>query len=191
MRRMIRGIIDSVVEGAIKRISLKGFAGEEIGGREYFQHYGFTSRPLAGAECIVIREGNHMVVIASDDRRYRLANEAGEVAIYTDEGDRIHFKRGNEILVQSGNKVAIDAAAEHSATAPVVVINAATSCTLNSPAINLGGDRGGLRRFVDERFAELFALHTHGGVQPGGGVTATPLQTFVLADNCTDTVRGV
>ncbi|MDH5298535.1 MAG: phage baseplate assembly protein, partial [Desulfobulbaceae bacterium] len=115
---MIRGIVDAVVEGAIKRISCKGFTGEDIEDREYFQHYGMTSRPLEGAECVVIREGNHFVVIASDDRRYRLAIESGEVALYTDEGDKIHLKRGKEILVQSGNKVTIDAAATVEGIAP-------------------------------------------------------------------------
>ncbi|MDH5525225.1 MAG: phage baseplate assembly protein [Desulfobulbaceae bacterium] len=191
MRKMIRGIIDTVVEGAIKRISIKGFSGESIDDREYFQHYGYTSRPLNGAECIVIREGNHLVVIASDDRRYRIALEEGEVALYTDEGDKVHLKRGKEILIQSGNKVTVEAANEISGTAPVVTVNAATSCTVNSPAINLGGARAGLRRFVDERFATLFGSHTHGGVQAGSDSSGTPNQSFVQADNCTDTTRGI
>ena len=80
MRRMIRGIIDSIVEGAIKRVSMKGLAGESISSREAFQHYGFTSRALAGAEGILVRDGNHLVLIAEDDRRYRIALAEGEVA---------------------------------------------------------------------------------------------------------------
>ncbi|MDH5298119.1 MAG: phage baseplate assembly protein [Desulfobulbaceae bacterium] len=191
MRRMIRGLIDSVVEGAIKRISSAGFAGETISDREYFQHYGLTSRPLAGAECIVIREGNHLVAIASDDRRYRLAIEEGEVALYTDEGDKIHLKRDKEILVQSGNKVTINAVSTIAGTAPEVIVNASTSCTVNSPAINMGGAREGLRKLVDERFATLFAGHTHKNVQPGTGSSGTPDQAFAVADNCTDTTRAV
>ncbi len=54
---MIRGIIQSVFEGVIKRFTASGRADETITDREYFQHYGFTSRPLAGAEAIIIREG--------------------------------------------------------------------------------------------------------------------------------------
>ncbi len=52
---MIRGIIESGVEGLIKRFSALGRQGESFTSREYFQHYGFTSRPLVGAEAIIIR----------------------------------------------------------------------------------------------------------------------------------------
>ncbi|MCE5281763.1 MAG: phage baseplate assembly protein [Deltaproteobacteria bacterium] len=42
---MIRGIVQTVIEGAIKRSTASGHAGERIADREYFLHYGFTSRP--------------------------------------------------------------------------------------------------------------------------------------------------
>ncbi len=106
---MIRARIKSVVEGAIKRFSAFGRPDEEIEDREYMQHYGFTSRPLADGEMVLIQEGNHIIAIASDDRRYRIALAEGEVAIYTDEGDHIRLKRGKEIFVKSGNKVMVDA----------------------------------------------------------------------------------
>jgi len=111
MIAMVRSIIDSVVEGAIKRISGKGMADESDTNREYFQHYGFTSIPLEGAEAILLRQGNQLIVIASDDRRYRLSVEEGEVALYTDEGDHIHMKRGNEMHVKTG-KLIVDFANE-------------------------------------------------------------------------------
>ena len=106
---MIRAHVKSVIEDAIKRFCASGRPNEEFSSREYFQHYGFTSRPLADAEMIVIREGNHITAVASDDRRYRIAIENGEVAIYSDEGDHIRLKRGNEIYVRTGNKVFVDA----------------------------------------------------------------------------------
>lgn len=71
------------------------------------QEYGFTSNPLPGAEAVVAFLGgsrDHGVVIAVDDRRYRLKSLApGEVAIYTDEGDKIHLKRNRtiEVLTQT------------------------------------------------------------------------------------------
>ncbi len=52
---MIRGIIKSVAEGVIKRFTASGRPDETITNREYFQHYGFSSVPLAGAEAILIR----------------------------------------------------------------------------------------------------------------------------------------
>lgn len=62
---------------------------------------------------------------------------------------------------------------------------------VNSAIINLGGDRGGLRRFIDERLIEIFNNHTHSGVTPGGGNSGTPNQQLSFGNTCTDTVRGV
>ena len=202
---MIRGIVKSVTEGLVKLFSCSGRTGETIDAREYMQHYGFTSRPLAGAEIIIINEGNHYIAVASEDRRYRLAIEDGEVALYTDEGDQVHMKRDNTIHVVCGNKLLAEVAndvevtttlavvtASESAvvntataqvmagtsatvTAPVIAANAATSCTVTSPQINLGGDRSGLRKLIDERIIELFNLHTHtvsGGNATSGGPSA-------------------
>ena len=176
---MIRGIVDSVTEGLIKLFSSSGRTGEVYDDREYFQHYGFTSRPLKGAEIIIINEGNHYLGIASCDRRYRLAVEAGEVALYTDEGDKIHLKRDKTIEVVSGNKLIatvenevdittkvakINASTSCAITSPSVTVNASTSCVVNSPSIILG--QGATRTIVDDRAIAVYNQHTH----PGDGV---------------------
>ncbi len=167
---MIRGRIQQVIEGAIKRFTALGRFAETIADREYFQHYGFTSRPLAGAEAIIIREGNHIVMIASDDRRYRIALEAGEVALYSDEGDKVHLKRGRKIEVVGGEEVTISTKA--------AIVTASTSCQVNSPLINLGGDRGGLRFICDERLITWLLNHTHGGgAAPGQALTVEAVCT--------------
>ena len=101
---MIRAIIKSVVEGVIKRFSATGIPGQSFDDREYLQHYGYTSRPLEGAEAILVREGNHIVMIASDDRRYRIALEAGEVALYDDLEQKVHLTRSG-IEVQSPTQI--------------------------------------------------------------------------------------
>jgi phage gp45-like len=164
---VIRGIVKWVKEGFIKLFSATGRTDESFEQREYFQHYGFTSRPLEGAEIIIIREGNHFLAIASDDRRYRIAMKNGEMAIYTDEGDWIHLKRGNNIHVNCKNKLTadvtnevlvntkkavvnatdevdintkvatIDATTSCTVTSPVCTVNAATSVTITSPAVNV------------------------------------------------------
>ncbi|MCU0919028.1 MAG: phage baseplate assembly protein V [Burkholderiaceae bacterium] len=76
---------------------------------ERFQEYGFTSHPLPGAEAIAAGVGgsrDHVVVLAVDDRRYRLRGLAqGEVAVYTDEGDKIVLRRGGVIEVTAAAKV--------------------------------------------------------------------------------------
>ncbi|MDA8428944.1 MAG: phage baseplate assembly protein [Geobacteraceae bacterium] len=128
---MIRGIVKSVVEGVIKRFSASGRPDETIENREYFQHYGYTSRPKAGAEIIIIREGGHFVAVASDDRRYRIALENGEVALYDDLGQKMHLKRGG-IDVTSPTKI--------TATAPLVEVVATTKVTLTTPLLEVSGD---------------------------------------------------
>ena len=80
---------------------------------ERFQNYGFTSHPHPGAEAVaacVAGSRDHVLVIAVDDRRYRLRSLAqGEVAIYTDEGDKIVLKRGGVIEVTASTRVVLAA----------------------------------------------------------------------------------
>ena len=210
---MIRGIVISVWEGLIKRFSASGRADETIGNREYMQHYGFTSRPLAGAEIIIINEGNHYIGVASDDRRYRLHLEAGECALYTDEGDKIHLKRDKTIEIVSGNKLVatvenevnittkvakvtastsaevtapvatVNAATSCTITSPAVTVNAATSCTINSPSILMGGSSGTMRKLVDERILDWLRNHTH-------AMGIKPQESLTDADVSTSITQG-
>jgi phage gp45-like len=208
---MIRGIVNSVIEGYIKLFSATGRTDESFDWREYFQHYGLTSRPLPGAEIIIIREGNHIIAIGSDDRRYRLAVEEGEVALYTDEGDKIHLKRDKTIHIVSGNKliadianevdintkvakiaattscdvtspvITINAAISCGVTSPAVTINASGSCVINSPSVLLGN--GATRVLADERSIAAYNTHTH----PGGGVPSPQMSN---AAHCTSITKG-
>jgi len=120
---MIWGIVKSVYEGVIKRFSATGRTDETIEDREYVDHYGMTSRPLPGAEVIIINEGNNYVAIASDDRRYRIALEEGEVCLYTDEGDHIRLKRDKEIFIKSGGKLTIEVEDEVTITCPSIKLD--------------------------------------------------------------------
>jgi phage baseplate assembly protein V len=170
---MIRGIIQTVFEGAIKRFTASGRTDETIANREYFQHYGFSSRPLAGGEAIIIREGNHFVMIASDDRRYRIALEEGEVALYTDEGDKIHLKRDKTIEIVCGNKLVATVENEveittkkATVTAPEVIVVASTKVTITTPLVEISG-----------------SLSVGGNITVGGNIGAT--------GNISDSVRSL
>ena len=97
-----RAVLEAVNDsGNMQLIKISVLANENRGDIEYFQDYGFTSVPKAGAEAIILcPQGNreHMVAIKVGDRTFRLKGLAeGEVAMFTDEGDKIHFKRGNII----------------------------------------------------------------------------------------------
>ncbi|GCL64308.1 phage baseplate assembly protein V [Pseudaquabacterium pictum] len=127
---------------------------------ERFQNYGFTSHPLPGAEAVaasVAGNRDHVLVIAVDDRRYRLtALQQGEVAIYTDEGDKIVIKRGGTIEVTAATKVVLD-----------------------TPLVQCTGDvtvAGTVTAGVDV-VADGISLvgHRHGGVDTGVGNTGVPV----------------
>jgi len=137
---MIRGIIQSVKEGVVKRFSATGRSGESFTSREYMQHYGFSSRPLSGAEAVLIRDGNHIVMIASEDRRYRVGLEGGEVCLYTDEGDQIRLKRDKEIYIKSGNKLSAEVENDVNITSKTATVNASESILLKAAAITLQCD---------------------------------------------------
>jgi len=104
MLMVARGVIESISENeGLQKVKMELLAGEIRDGMEHFFDYGFTSSPKSGAEAVVVFPGGnreHGLVIKIDDRRFRLKTLAeGEVALYTDEGDKIHFKRGNIIDV--------------------------------------------------------------------------------------------
>ena len=94
---------------------------------ERFQDYGFTSVPQKDAETLHLSLGgnrDHTVIIKADDRRYRLTNlQNGEVALYTDEGDKIHFQRGKIIEIFSGNKLVINIENEIDVTTKKTTVN--------------------------------------------------------------------
>lgn len=77
-------------------VQFKGQDGE-VDDAERFQTYGFTARPKAGAEVLIVNVGadaSHPVVLAVDDRRYRIKGlQSGEVCVYDDQGQRITLYR--------------------------------------------------------------------------------------------------
>ncbi len=97
-RCVLRSINDAP-RGQEVQISL--LAGELVERAERFQEYGFTSVPLPGAEGLGIALGgsrDHMIVVATEDRRYRIHAQPGEVALYDDQGARVHLQRGQILL---------------------------------------------------------------------------------------------
>lgn len=106
MLMVARGVV-SLVDDSSKMQTLQiGALRREIRDNvERFQNYGFTSKPHVGAEHVTLFWGgnrDHGLCIAVDDRRYRLLGlQNGEVAIYTDEGDKVHLKRNREIEVST------------------------------------------------------------------------------------------
>ena len=102
----------------LQRVQLTALSGEVLDGVERIQEYGFTSVPLPGAEGVIAAvagERAHSLLIAVDDRRYRLRGLAGgEVALYDDLGQVVHLKRdgivvdGLNIMLRSPGTIRIE-----------------------------------------------------------------------------------
>lgn len=142
---------------------------------ERFQEYGFTSHPKRGAEAIVLCVGGsraHPIIVAVDDRRFRLKSLAeGEVALYTDEGDYVWFKRGRNIEVLAGTKAKV--------TAPEVELVASTRVRLATPLTEITGNvtvNGNVTVTGGNIIADGVGLktHVHSGVQTGPSNTGGP-----------------
>lgn len=127
VRQAFRAVAARNTHGTLIGVEMEGLSGESVSG-ELFQHYGFSSAPLPGAEYLVVPVGgnsNHAVVVASEDGRYRLTLQDGEVSLYTDEGDYIHMKRGRLIEVETDT----------------LVIKAKTKVSFETPLVEMTGDQ--------------------------------------------------
>ena len=150
---MIRSILSSVVEGVIKRFSGSGRLNETLTDREYFQHFGFTSIPLAGAEGIAINENNNIIMIASDDRRCRPALQPGEACVYNAFGDYVKIDKNRNITVVGG-----------------------TSVTIQSPAVTIEGINGGqVDLTINGNPAITGNLSVTGNITATGSITGNPV----------------
>lgn len=198
MARMMvgRAVINLVNDGLkMQELQLTLLADEVRADVERMQEYGFTSHPIPGAEAVMVCVGgtrDHGIVIAVDDRRYRLKGMAqGEVALYDNQGQAIHLKRDKVIHIYGCNQFHAEALVNATVTAPTITANASSQCQVNSPEINLGGDRGSLRSLIDERLIALFNGHTHSGVQAGNGSTGAPTQQLTLGDTATNITKAL
>lgn len=130
---------------------------------ERFQNYGFTSHPLPGAEAVaasVAGNRDHVLVIAVDDRRYRLRGlAAGEVAIYSDEGDKVVLKRGGVIEVTAATKLRLVTPLVECTGALHAVGNITSDANITAAA-NVA-DQGGAKSMAGMRAA--YNGHHHGG----------------------------
>lgn len=133
-RAVVRIVNDALKLQGLQVELLDSEAQEEV---ERFQNYGMSARPKDGAEAIILCVGglrSHAVVIAVDDRRYRLRNlEEGEVALYDDQGRVVHLRRDG-IFISAPDKVIVEAP-------EVTVISDAVSLgATGGPAVARVGD---------------------------------------------------
>jgi phage baseplate assembly protein V len=145
----------------LQSLQLRLLAGEVKDNVEHLEPYGFTACPQPGAEALagfIGGDRSHGVVIVVADRRFRLQGlKPGEVALYTDEGDFIHFKRGRILDIET----------------VTLNIKASASVNFDTPLIT---STGRIESQGDQIAAGISQIeHAHSGVQAGSGQSGTPV----------------
>jgi phage gp45-like len=143
---MITVIINtfSALYHKLATFTASGRDGETLQDRRSWQHYGFASSPKNGCAGIVIQNGDHVIMIAEDDSRYRVELLDGEVALYDSNGSVIKLKNTGDIEVTANSGIMV------TATSPV---------TINAPAVNVGDGSG--KTLVTSDVLSLLMNHTH------------------------------
>jgi phage baseplate assembly protein V len=137
---LIRGILKTLIDGAVRLFSAEGRPGETFSKREFLQHYGFASAPKEEAELLIYVSGNVITAIGSDDRRYRLELADGEAALYDWQGQKVHLKAGKEIEISGCDVLTATANTSATLTAPTVTIVASDHVELQTPTVHCTGD---------------------------------------------------
>lgn len=218
MKSAIRGV-QRAVENLLARAVVTGLntakkcqmlqvelmPGEPKENVEHLEPYGFTSAPLIGAEGFALfpdGDRSHGVILMVSDRRYRITGlKSGEVAIYTDEGDSLIFKRDNtaELNTHIFNVNAADSMnvktknfnINASAAAAITALNIGLNGNLTVSDVSGGGAgssimRGNVKVEGDQETVGISKArdhlsgivsgigHIHDGVEPGGGKSGGP-----------------
>ncbi|HON09710.1 MAG TPA: phage baseplate assembly protein [Chitinispirillaceae bacterium] len=121
MISLIRGIVTKFTSraGKLATFSATGRTEESFKDRVAMQQFGFASALPKGTEALLLKKGQNVYLIASENRKFRIALEEGEAAIYNDKGDNIVLKKKHTIEVNT--------------------IGPASKVIVNSISVELGG----------------------------------------------------
>lgn len=91
-RGVVRRVTDTNGRQQLQVELLKDELRDDI---EHMQNYGFTSHAKGGDVAVAFIGGNREqgIVLAVDDRRYRIVLQPGEVAMYDDLGNKVELLR--------------------------------------------------------------------------------------------------
>ena len=154
-----RGVVQlSDASTLLQALQISVLKDEVLDNVEHFEPQGFTARPKQGAEAIILCPGGNRssaIAIMVSDRRIRIKDLGeGEVAIYDDANNLIHFKQDGTIAVKSDTSVDF--------TTPEVTMSGNLVV-----AGNVSDANGSMQEIRD-----TYNSHTHPG--DSGGTTGTP-----------------
>lgn len=131
---------------------------------ERFQEYGFSSRPHDGAEAVAVSVGgnrDHTIVIAVEDRRYRIRDlKNGQVALYDSSGTVLLLGADGKVSLLAGKLVTIEC--------PLVRIEGALEVT--GDVRDRADTDGCTMEFIRNRFN----AHVHSNPEGGNVGPANP-----------------
>ena len=155
-----RGAVSAVKSTTkMQTLQLRLMADEQKDNVEHFEPFGFTSKPLAGAEHVTVfldGDRSHGITLVVADRRYRLTTlQDGEAALHDAYGNKVHLKADGTLDVIATTKVQI--------TSPLVSMsgNLQVTGTITATVDVVGGGKS-------------LKTHTHSGVAFGGSNTGAP-----------------
>lgn len=200
---LARGTV-SVADGSKKMrvVQVRLLADEVRDDLEHIEPYGYTSEPHTDAEAFVLffdGDRSHGITFCVADRRYRLKDlKPGEVAIFDDQGQKVHLTRDG-IVVSTGKKLEATVGGTLTATVAGAATLKAASVKIDSPTVEITGAlkvakqitgtggmaisggsgaavTGDIKVSGGDVTADGISLqnHTHGGVQGGSGSTGKP-----------------
>lgn len=168
-----RGVVRSTDDAKkAQELVVAVLAGETLSRVERFAHFGFTSRPRAGAEVVVLCLGgnrDHPIVVADEDRRSRPAGDLaeGEAGLYSVDGGgaikaRITLRADGSVEVLAPGAVIVTGDAQVSGD-----LDAGGNVTAGGDVADSVGTLAALRN--------AYNVHTH--PDPQGGSTGPPTPT--------------
>lgn len=178
--RALLGKVDSAP--GVQNLQIEVLADENMDGVEHVEPYGFTSSPLEGAEGIVLNVGGQRgacVAINFHNRQFRLKDlGAGEVALYTHEGDTLVFSKDNHVTLTTKHFV-VKAEEDVLIETKEATVKADTSFRLESPHMHWKTDGVTWEGYTDGATPLLTMTgdiaqegsHTSTGDQVAGGVS--------------------
>jgi phage baseplate assembly protein V len=160
MNMVARGVVEqSDDEPGMQQLQVSLLRDEGKVKVERMQNYGFSSNPPVDTETLVVFIGggrDHGVIVGTDDRASRFTGlEPGEVAVYSNEGDSIVFKRDNTIELHSDKNLVIKTGENFSLETKDGALKFENAIAVEAPDINFKGN-----------------LHVDGDIDATGSINA-------------------
>lgn len=155
-RARLRGLVDGKVQ-IVRAEALDDDAKDDA---ERWQDYGFSAHPVEG-QGLVINAGGHTIVLRMDRINERPELQAFEVCVWHKEGHTVTLKAGrlvhvdcDELIVDASTRVVFNTPdVQCSSVVTALAVDATSSLTVQGKEMH---------------------LHTHGGVDTGGGTSGPP-----------------